>query len=603
MTFHVQAGVPNWLEAVAKLPAGVVVKAFEVQKMAEIKAANAAVKTLHRHWNDPYQNVSPSDTDAIREQRARGWFNQFVDGTFLDGSTAGRNHALSTDFVSFWNEYYAQSQTAAEKELWWRQERVAARIWRDEYRHGPNGAKLNHIRLTICATAVGNDLPWQSAETAVLYDCVLDYHPYDKWLNGTRQLDSWQNYSGRWVAMDADFRNRGYSCLWLFGEGGPYSGPVDGWKHSTVCGGDAAKYVTAVKWWIDQCKTTAAYQQGRVLGPPTLFTTGGGSQWSSFETTQPVLNQIADVVRANWNNVPIPPDPPDPPDPEPEPGGNLLRHADFEGYETWYDGPTGQVPDEWLFEYYTGANQYDPAAYVKPETRVILKAQLPAGEWEQFGLEDNQAVKAFKGGAPWHGSYIQNLSQPLSKPGKATIRFFADLVKSYNPKVYATYDPNNPAGHLRVNGSAWYLMRPGEINAPVFDLPVGTSQLKIEWRCNYPLANNIFFDGPRLEEVDAPPPPGDPCLPRVAYSRTYVVLPQAATAEQFAEVAKQYHGQRRTIGFSYDDAGHGPGLTSRTAILLGIPDNERQLFIDWYAEHYPGTAVQFEVLPPQPFRL
>jgi hypothetical protein len=275
----------------------------------------------------------------------------------------------------------------------------------------------------------------------------------------------------------------------------------------------------------------------------------------------------------------------------------VLRNANFEG--GWYDISTGQVPNEWQFEYYTGANPYDPAAYVKPETRVILKAQLPAGEWEQFGLTGNQAVKVFKGSGTWHGPYIQNLTQPLTQPGKATIKFFADLVASYNPKKYAAYDPNNPAGQLRVNGGAWYLIKPGEINKPVFDLPAGTAQLKIEWRCNYPLANNgIFFDDPELVEVETMP---DPCQPRELYSRVYVVLPQSATKEQFAAVAQQYHGQKRTIGFSYDDAGFGPNLTSRTAILLGIPDAQKQTFVDWYAEHYPGTAVQFGVLPSSPF--
>lgn len=345
--FHVQTGVPNWLEAVFKLPSGVVVKTFQVQQMSEIKAANPAVGAWHRFWNDPYQVVNVGDTEAVREQRARGWFNQFVDGTFLNGSTAGLNHALSTDFVSWWNEYYADSQSPAERELWWRQERTAARIWRDEYRNGPNKAKLGHIRLTICATAVGNNIPWQSAETAVLYDAVLDYHPYDKWLNGGRESGSWPFYSGRWVAMDEEFRGRGFTVKWLFGEGGPYSSPVDGWRHSTVCGADAGKYVAAVKWWIEQCRGTAAYQQGRVLGPPTLFTTGGspqlwegglleavlpetgspayrppnygeglankGETWATFETKQPELNALADMCRAEWAAVTPPPDPEPPP--------------------------------------------------------------------------------------------------------------------------------------------------------------------------------------------------------------------------------------------------------------------------------------------------
>lgn len=584
MTFHVQAGVPNWLDAVQRLPAGVVVKAFEVQKGQEVKAANPGVRFWHRYWNDPYQNVNPSDTEAVREQRARGWFNMFIDGTFLQ-------YAVHVDFISWWNEYYAQSQTPEEKELWWKQERVAARIWRDEYR---SNSLLSHVRLTICAAPVGNDIPWQSAQTAVMYDAVLDYHPYDWWQNGQRHSSSWQYQSGRWAMMDNTFRSLGFKCDWLFGEGGPYATAIDGWRHPNVCGGDAAKYAAAVKWWIDQAKQTTAYQQGRVLSPPTLFTTGGSSQWSSFETKQPEMNAIADVVKANWNAVPPPPPPP----PDPEPTGNLLRNADFEG--GWFDQSTGQVPYEWGFQYYTDNNPYDPNNYVKPETRVILKSQLPPGEWDQFGLTGNRAIKAFKGGGTWHGTYSQILDQPLSKPGKATIPFFADLVLSYQGgKIYATYDPNNPAGQLRVNGGNWYLMHPGAINEPTFDLPAGTTRLDVEWRCNYPLpGNNIFWDNPILEEVETMP---DPCTPRTPYSRYYVVIHPSATPEQAAEVMRQYWPNRRTVGGSYDDAGHGPGLTSRTALLLGIPENEKQIYLDWYNQYYPGTIVQFGVLPLAPF--
>jgi hypothetical protein len=314
---HIESPVDDWPQAVARLPGGALVKAFAVQWLSEAKAANPGVFTLHRYWNDGIQHVSPGDTEATRENRARDWFNRFIDGTFLDGSTAGIPHWQATNAISFWNEYYAGSQSAAEKELWWRQERTAARIWRDEYRRGPHAAKLGHIRLAICAAPVGNDIPWQSAQTAQLYDCILDYHGYNKYIGpGVRDPLSWRYHSGRWAWMDADFRARGYTCDWLLGEAGPYEGVETGWRHSIVLGGDVAAYLEDVRWFIRQIKTTNAYQTGRFKGF-ALFTTGGGAVWQWFETRQPTLNGLADVVREEFT-APTPPPPP-PPTRDPEP--------------------------------------------------------------------------------------------------------------------------------------------------------------------------------------------------------------------------------------------------------------------------------------------
>lgn len=371
---HLQQPVNGWLEAVTKLPPGGLVKAVTVQQLAEAKAANAAVVTFLRYVNDAMQHVTPSDTEATRENRARAWFDAFVDGTFLNGSTAGVEHWRATDVVGWWNEYYANSQSPEEKALWWKQERTAARIWRDEYRNGPHASKLGHIRLAIAAAAIGNDIPWQTAETATLYDCIVDYHAYSYWemsnaaplrlamtaddlanpagraasMNRARELMrqlagpgrplarpkraqpetldgvpvraafDWEFLSGRWVTMDADFRNRGYTVDWIFGESGPFSSAVTGWRHEGVMNGHIPWYVEGVRLLIRDIKATNAYQTGRVVGDPADFTTGGGSIWEWFETRQPELNALADMVREEWVVVEPPPvDPPPAPSPLP----------------------------------------------------------------------------------------------------------------------------------------------------------------------------------------------------------------------------------------------------------------------------------------------
>jgi hypothetical protein len=91
-----------------------------------------------------------------------------------------------------------------------------------------------------------------------------------------------------------------------------------------------------------------------------------------------------------------------------------------------------------------------------------------------------------------------------------------------------------------------------------------------------------------------PPDGGDmDCNPRVPYAREYYVLPQDATLARYLEVAQQAYAGRKTLAFSYDDAGHAPGVSSNTAVLYDIPAEKQQEFIDWYAEHYPATTVIF----------
>ena len=108
---------------------------------------------------------------------------------------------------------------------------------------------------------------------------------------------------------------------------------------------------------------------------------------------------------------------------------------------------------------------------------------------------------------------------------------------------------------------------------------------------------------PNSTPVD-PPEGGDmDCNPRVPYAREYYVVPQDATLARYLEVAQQAYAGRKTLAFSYDDAGHAPGVNSNTAVLYDIPADKQQEFVDWYAEHYPATTVIFaggDQKPPDP---
>ncbi|MFN2189011.1 MAG: hypothetical protein ACK2T3_09615, partial [Candidatus Promineifilaceae bacterium] len=101
--------------------------------------------------------------------------------------------------------------------------------------------------------------------------------------------------------------------------------------------------------------------------------------------------------------------------------------------------------------------------------------------------------------------------------------------------------------------------------------------------------------------VAPPSPPNQPLnlgLPRVQYARVYNVIPGSASARQALDIfVAASERSRETVGYSYDDAGVG-ALSSKTARLYGINQDQRQLYIDWYEEFYPGTRVEFHTLPP-----
>lgn len=90
--------------------------------------------------------------------------------------------------------------------------------------------------------------------------------------------------------------------------------------------------------------------------------------------------------------------------------------------------------------------------------------------------------------------------------------------------------------------------------------------------------------------------------PRIDYGRVVHVLPSGATVAEMKTVQDAAYPTRQTVGFSYDDAGIGD-LSNRRAILWNIPTAQRQTFVDFYVQYYPGVAVEFrsttpDVIPP-----
>lgn len=80
--------------------------------------------------------------------------------------------------------------------------------------------------------------------------------------------------------------------------------------------------------------------------------------------------------------------------------------------------------------------------------------------------------------------------------------------------------------------------------------------------------------------------------PRVQYAREYWVVNSHASLSQFLSVVDKAYAGRKTVGFSYDDAGIGD-LDSRQVVVWGGEFPEATLS-DWYAWYYRGTTVSFQ---------
>ncbi|MCA9872477.1 MAG: hypothetical protein KC441_02450 [Anaerolineales bacterium] len=83
--------------------------------------------------------------------------------------------------------------------------------------------------------------------------------------------------------------------------------------------------------------------------------------------------------------------------------------------------------------------------------------------------------------------------------------------------------------------------------------------------------------------------------PRLQYARTFWCVPQNIPQTLYLKLAEQAWAEKRTLGFSYDDAGIGD-LEQRTAVLFNIPDGEHERYRQWFDLHYPGTKVTFQTV-------
>lgn len=254
-------------------------------------------------------------------------FRRFVDATYL------RHYAPYIRLVEELNEYTDTRMVTDQALLLPRltSARAAAWVWNNEYRgrtlevDGTEGTIRADCRLVLCNSPIGNDIPREYYQLSIDEDAPIGTHPYTHWVNSERDPLDFRWHSGRWHYNEQAY---GIKPNYVFTECGPYGNTIDGWRSNNVMGGnlDLLKFGMA-DWWQD-CRQTAAYQEGRILGPGAWFTSSTSyDQWTYYRLWESELSPLADLAAQIWKPGNVPPPPPPPP-PPPDDGFEAALWAD-----------------------------------------------------------------------------------------------------------------------------------------------------------------------------------------------------------------------------------------------------------------------------------
>lgn len=302
---HFATGIPNWPSALLAMPDGALVKSVsDPSLLREAKQRWAAAGrdpkrlfTDYRHYfGDQQFGRDLPEAKAIWRRN----FATFIDGTYL------RQYAAFVDGVEEYNEYTddgMRDNDPATYALRIINAQAAAHVWNDEYRgrvvhsaDGGQGLIPAGCRLIIGNNPVGNDTPREFMALALATDNIVGVHPYTKYHNGVRDPQDFRFHSGRPFFNEQAY---GLAPVYAMTESSPYFDAGNGWRAPVCIGGSVEALVTAMRLWVRDLATTAAYQQGRILGPGAWFTSGGQG-WEMYQLETPQLLAIANMLRGEW---------------------------------------------------------------------------------------------------------------------------------------------------------------------------------------------------------------------------------------------------------------------------------------------------------------
>jgi len=316
---HFQTSIPNWDKSLLRMPdyslcksvndASLLVVAY--QKWVEAGRDPDKLFRDFRHHDLDYTFSVDWDMMVLKW---RNNFRRFIDGTYLE------KYAPYVKLIEELNEY-TDTRMVTDKALLaprLQSARAAVDVWNNEYRgrtltiDGKTGTIPDDARLVVCNSPVGNDIPIEFFQLCRDEDAVLGVRTYTHWNDGVRDLGDFRWHSGRPFFNEQEY---GIKVDYVLGESGPYNGSTTGgWRHDSCMGGDVALLVQGMQDWVLDMTQTAAYAEGRILGPGAWFTSSTmNDAWNYFRLWDGELNQIADMCSIYWSPGTAPPPPPPPP--------------------------------------------------------------------------------------------------------------------------------------------------------------------------------------------------------------------------------------------------------------------------------------------------
>lgn len=534
---HAQETVAGWEECIPRCPDKVLIKAVKRPDMLRTaKQIRPGCITLLRHHYDDHQTYDFAPY-ATKLNRAANFFNSFLDGTFYD------QYKNFVDIIGLWNEVWAESQTAAERADRVEQERAFIEVFNRDHK-----SRLPaHVRLHLSSAAVGNSQPIEMYRLSRDTGHYLGYHPYTWWgdIDGDgdyeRAANDWVDLSG---LCFEDERRYGVKAFYCLDEGGPFESAITGWKSPKCLGGDIARYVTAIRELVLDIQGTPAYQEGRVVGPVALFTTGRThSIWQTFWTEQPELNALADMIKVEW-----------------KPGTVTLPPSPFPGLRL---SPPFHEP-------FIVSSPFDaPRDYGKHEGTDYVATSQQGNELIHCGYAGAVDIVAYS--ATGYGKYIR---VKHTRNGSIFYTYYAHLdtqlvavgnaVKAGDPLGEVGSTGNSTGPHVHIT-----------LRVPNYGLP------------GYVVPDVVNPD-PYIDRWVTPPR---------QYKRVCHLLPGDATGGEYLQVMQVATPLLQTIMFSIDDALiQHPNLTERRVIVWGDVTRhgsftDRASFEAWILANYPPLPV------------
>ena len=377
-----------------------------------------------------------------------------------------------------------------------------------------------------------------------------------------------------------------------------------------------------MRTFLRECKTTDAYREGRLLGFAPFVTGSGNDEWKLYETMQPELDMLADMLsQEGWNpGVVVTPTP----EPEPEPVPDYCLGIDVSRYQGEIDwgavaaaGYRFAAIRATIGDYYTdpmfaanwygakaagllvtayhvvkpGIDAYDQIAHFwnvmgarKPDMPIVLDVELTDGDPSGIGalvLSCMDAASVVYSDWPivYTGAWFWNDPNAIIPPDPDEHNcplWIANYTTAAQPVKISDWD----------TWTFWQYSSTGRITGISGDVDLnrfnGTYDDLLAW-----LDMVMYAPEPN------PEPAIDPGLPREQYEREYWVVPAELHPQVRAKIYALAAERNITVGPSFDDAGIGALVRKKVVVWTAQGNVWKTQIATWFATHYPGTIVEF----------